>query len=148
MPVLSIVIPAFNEAEFIGALLERVVAVPTESLGYSKEIIVVDDGSKDDTGKIAGGFLGVKVLAQVPNQGKGRAVQRGIRESTGNYVLVQDADLEYNPADYMQLLAALAPASTAYTAAARSVSADHPALLSFPAAIANSALVPGWPDRS
>ncbi len=109
MPVLSIVIPAFNEAEFIGALLERVVAVPTESLGYSKEIIVVDDGSKDDTGKIAGGFLGVKVLAQVPNQGKGRAVQRGIRESTGNYVLVQDADLEYNPADYMQLLAALAP---------------------------------------
>jgi glycosyltransferase involved in cell wall biosynthesis len=109
MPVLSIVIPAFNEAQFIGALLKRVLAVPTESLGFSKEIIVVDDGSKDDTGKIAIGFPGVKVLIQVPNQGKGRAVQRGIRESTGDYVLVQDADLEYDPGDYMQLIAALAP---------------------------------------
>lgn len=109
MPVLSIVIPAFNEAEFIGTLLARIAAVPTESLGYSKEIIVIDDGSKDDTGKIAAGFPGVTVLTQVPNQGKGRAVQRGIREATGDYVLVQDADLEYNPEDYMRLLAALAP---------------------------------------
>jgi glycosyltransferase involved in cell wall biosynthesis len=109
MPVLSIVIPAFNEAEFIGPLLRRVLAVPTESLGYSKEIIVVDDGSQDDTGKIAGRFAEVKVLTQIPNQGKGRAVQRGIRESTGKYVLVQDADLEYNPDDYIRLIAALTP---------------------------------------
>jgi len=107
--LLSIVIPAYNEAESIGALLKLIAAIPTESLGFDKEIIVVDDGSKDDTGKIAAGFPGVKVLTQAPNQGKGRAVQRGIRESTGDYVLVQDADLEYNPGDYMQLIAALAP---------------------------------------
>ena len=109
MPVLSIVIPAYNEAEFIGSLLEKIAAVPTESAGYVKEIIVVDDGSKDDTAKIARGFPGVTVLTQVPNQGKGRAVQRGIRESTGEFVLVQDADLEYDPEDYMSLIAALRP---------------------------------------
>jgi glycosyltransferase involved in cell wall biosynthesis len=113
MPLLSIVIPAYNEAEFIGALLERIAAVPTESLGYAKEIIVVDDGSKDATGEIAAGFPGVKVLTQAPNQGKGRAVQRGIRESAGDYVLVQDADLEYDPGDYMRLLADLRPGACA-----------------------------------
>ncbi|MGA3185972.1 MAG: glycosyltransferase family 2 protein [Bryobacteraceae bacterium] len=109
MPLLSIVIPAYNEAQFIGTLLERVAKVPTESLGFEKEIIVVDDGSKDKTGEIAAAFPGVKLFTQVPNQGKGKAVQRGIRESTGDYVLVQDADLEYDPDDYLLLLRALAP---------------------------------------
>jgi dolichol-phosphate mannosyltransferase len=109
MPLLSIVIPAYNEAEFIGALLQRILAVPTETLGFEKEIIVVDDGSKDGTAEIARGFAGVKVLTQVPNQGKGKAVQRGIHESAGDYVLVQDADLEYDPMDYLVLLRALGP---------------------------------------
>jgi glycosyltransferase involved in cell wall biosynthesis len=107
--LLSIVIPAYNEAESIGALLKRIAAVPTETLGFDKEIIVVDDGSRDRTGEIARGFAGVRVFTQVPNQGKGRAVQRGIRESTGDYVLVQDADLEYDPNDYLALLRALGP---------------------------------------
>jgi glycosyltransferase involved in cell wall biosynthesis len=109
MPLLSIVIPAYNEAQFIGTLLQRIAAVPTESLGFEKEIIVVDDGSRDATGSIAGAFPGVKVFTQIPNQGKGKAVQRGIRESTGDYILVQDADLEYDPNDYLLLLRALAP---------------------------------------
>lgn len=107
MPLLSIVIPAYNEAEFIGTLLQRILAVPVEPLGFQKEIIVVDDGSKDKTAEIARGFAGVKVFTQVPNQGKGKAVQRGIGESTGDYVLVQDADLEYDPMDYLPLLRAL-----------------------------------------
>ncbi|HEX3877621.1 MAG TPA: glycosyltransferase family 2 protein [Bryobacteraceae bacterium] len=107
MPLLSVVIPGYNEEAFIGELLRKIQAVDTESLGFPKEIIVVDDGSTDRTGEIARSFEGVRVFTQVPNQGKGRAVQRGIRESTGDYILVQDADLEYDPNDYRRLLIAL-----------------------------------------
>lgn len=107
MPVLSIVIPAYNEGAFIGKLLEKIISVPVEALGFEKEIIVVDDGSKDNTGEIARTYTGVKVYTQVPNQGKGKAVQRGIRESTGDLILIQDADLEYDPDDYLPMLRAL-----------------------------------------
>lgn len=107
MPKVSIVVPAYNEEAFIGTLLDRVLRVDTESLGFSKEIIVVDDGSKDGTAIIVDGFPGVRLIRQ-KNQGKGRAVQRGILEATGDYVLVQDADLEYDPADYIPMLTKLA----------------------------------------
>jgi glycosyltransferase involved in cell wall biosynthesis len=107
MPILSIVIPAYNEGAFIGTLLEKILAVPTESMGFQKEIIVVNDGSTDNTEAIASGFAGVRCFTQVPNQGKGKAVQRGIAESTGQYILIQDADLEYDPNDYLPMLAAL-----------------------------------------
>lgn len=101
---LSIVIPAYNEEKFIGSLLEKVKVVPVEKFGFTKEIIVVDDGSKDNTFNIASKVDGVSVFKQVPNQGKGKAVQRGIKESTGDFILIQDADLEYDPNDYMQML--------------------------------------------
>ena len=107
MPTLSIVIPAYNEGAFIAKLLERILAVPVESLGFEKEIVVVDDGSKDNTAAEARRFPGVKVFTQVPNHGKGKAVQRGIRESTGDFILIQDADLEYDPDDYLPMLRAL-----------------------------------------
>jgi dolichol-phosphate mannosyltransferase len=106
MQRLSIVIPAFNEEAFIGTLLDTILAVDTESLGFEKEIIVVNDGSRDGTAECVRRFATVKLIDQ-QNQGKGAAVQRGIREASGELVLVQDADLEYEPADYRLLLEAI-----------------------------------------
>ncbi len=118
MPVLSIVIPAYNEGAFIGTLIERILTVPVERLGFEKEILVVDDGSKDNTGEVARGFAArfpsVRVFTQVPNQGKGKAVQRGIQEAAGDYILIQDADLEYDPHDYLTLLQGLKLADVVY----------------------------------
>jgi dolichol-phosphate mannosyltransferase len=106
----SIVIPAYNEARFIGKLLEKIASVDTSPVGFVKEIIVVDDGSKDDTLQIARSFANVKCLLQPVNQGKGKAVQRGILEATGDFILVQDADLEYDPNDYLPMLAQIGDA--------------------------------------
>ena len=71
--------PALNAAETVGAVVDDL----REAM--EAPVIVVDDGSADCTGEIARSFCGVRVFTQVPNQGKGRAVQRGIRESTGDY---------------------------------------------------------------
>jgi dolichol-phosphate mannosyltransferase len=106
MITLSIVIPAYNEAAFIGTLLERIAAVDLTDLGVTREIIVVDDGSHDATADIAERH-GVRVLRQRPNAGKGAAVRRGIAAAAGTHVLIQDADLEYDPRDYVPMLAAL-----------------------------------------
>lgn len=106
MRKLSIIIPAFNEERSIAKLLDIVTNVPTETLGFSKEIIVVDDGSKDRTAEIAEGYSSVRCVRQA-NQGKGRAVQAGVRLSTGDFILVQDADLEYEPSDYLPMLRAI-----------------------------------------
>ena len=103
--LLSIVIPAYNEEAFIGKLLDTLLALDLSSTGFDKEIIVVNDGSKDRTSPIAARYP-VKLIDQA-NQGKGAAVQRGIREATGDYVIVQDADLEYDPADYVPMLNAI-----------------------------------------
>ena len=109
MKLVSIVIPAYNEAAFIGDLLRAIAQVDTRALGFEKEVLVVNDGSTDSTESIARSFEkdGVRCFTQVPNQGKGRAVERGIRAAAGDYILIQDADLEYDPVDYLPLLAAL-----------------------------------------
>jgi dolichol-phosphate mannosyltransferase len=114
MPVLSIIIPAYNEGAFIGTLLERILAVPCEAAGFEKEIIVVNDGSRDNTEEVVRTFSAVRCFTQTPNQGKGKAVQRGIREATGDYILIQDADLEYDPDDYLPLLEALKASDVVY----------------------------------
>jgi dolichol-phosphate mannosyltransferase len=106
MKTLSIIIPAYNEELFIGNLLSIILKVPTENLGFKKEIIVVDDGSSDNTAQVVKQYSGIQLIQQ-ENQGKGAAVQNGITNCTGEYVLVQDADLEYDPYDYLPMLTKL-----------------------------------------
>ena len=107
MRVLSVVVPAYNEEAFIGAMIEAILAVDTESSGFTKEIIVVNDGSKDGTEAVVRRYPQVKLINQQPNQGRGAALRRGTDAATGDYILFQDADLEYSPADYPALLAVL-----------------------------------------
>jgi len=102
---LSVVMPAYNEQATIRTIVSRVLQVDLGSV--DKELIIVDDGSQDGTREILkelDGQNGVRVLFQPHNQGKGAAVWRGIRESTGDMVIIQDADLEYDPNEYPALI--------------------------------------------
>ncbi len=102
---LSVIIPVYNEENTLAEILRRVRAVP-----IPKEIIVVDDASTDGTAKILRAQAGpdLKVIRLEKNQGKGAAVRAGIQRATREVVLIQDADLEYDPADYPDLLEPLA----------------------------------------
>lgn len=104
---LSIVIPAYNEERFIGTLLERVSAVDLTALGVNKEVIVVDDCSRDRTAAIVAGFGGVRLHRLDQNSGKGAAVRAGLALASGDYVIIQDADLEYDPGDYLPMMRAI-----------------------------------------
>ena len=101
---LSVIIPVYNEAPTVLTVLKRVVSVDVP-----KEVIVVDDGSTDGTAQRLREFRhpDVRVLTEARNRGKGWAVRRGIGASTGDAVIIQDGDLEYDPSDYHVLLDAM-----------------------------------------
>lgn len=105
--VLSIVVPAYNEEPYIGTLLDRIKAVDLAPLGLDQEVIVIDDCSRDRTAAVVEGHTGVKLIRMPRNGGKGAAVRAGIAASTGDYLIIQDADLEYEPRDYIPMLEAL-----------------------------------------
>ena len=103
MKKVSIIIPVYNEKETILELLERV--EQANFSGLEKEIILVDDCSSDGTGEILKGLKDkYKVLSHLKNQGKGAAIRTAVKEATGDFVVIQDADLEYTPDDYDKLL--------------------------------------------
>src|SRR5687767_4941026 len=99
---LSVVIPAYNEERTIAETIRRVKAVDLD--GLDLEIVVVDDGSQDQTREILKSIPGIRVVLHERNSGKGAAVKSGFRAATGDIVLIQDADLEYDPQDYGALL--------------------------------------------
>ena len=100
--LLSIIVPVFNEEKQIKELISKLLKIDLSEINCEKEIIVINDGSTDNSKKIIEEFQNIKLLNQ-ENEGKGSAVQNGIRNSKGDYVLIQDGDLEYDPNDIVNL---------------------------------------------
>ncbi len=102
MKKLSVVIPAYNERDTIENIIEQVRSAQVD--GIEKEIIVVDDGSTDGTRDILKSISGIKYYFHDKNKGKGGAIKTGFEKASGDIVIIQDADLEYDPNEYGRLL--------------------------------------------
>ncbi|MCS5628695.1 MAG: glycosyltransferase family 2 protein [Planctomycetes bacterium] len=138
---LSIVVPIFNEASTVDEIVRRIQAVPLE--GVEKNLILVDDGSSDGTRERLEEIAEqdrVKVLYLAQNRGKGAALREGFAIATGDIVLVQDADLEYDPADYPRLIAPILDGRADVVYGSRFVGGDAHRVLYFWHSVGNRLL--------
>ncbi len=105
MPILSVIVPVFNEEKTIREILDKINAV-----NFSKEIIVIDNCSTDNTQEILKVYLleeqaaNIRIIYHSVNKGKGTSIREGIDEASGDFIVIQDADLEYDPNEYINLL--------------------------------------------
>lgn len=107
---ISIIIPAYNESAFIRSVINKVESVRLGEY-VTREIIIIDDGSTDDTKEMLNTYTGnssVKIFHLKTNMGKGAAIKLGLENSSGDIILIQDADLEYDPNDYPKLIGPIA----------------------------------------
>ena len=142
--LLSILIPVYNEEEFAGVLLERVLDAPLPD-GLTSEIIVVDDGSSDSSvevvEQVANKHPGrIRLIRHEHNRGKGAAIRTAIDQASGEFGIIQDADLEYDPAEYPKLLAPLVEGRADAVYGSRFIIAGERRVLYFWHALANHIL--------
>ena len=106
MTKLSIIIPCYNEVFTIKKILSKIISLKLKNI--KKEIIIIDDGSTDGTKEILESYLQNKKISKIffhkKNSGKGAAIKTGIKMISGDIIIIQDADLEYNPKDYLKLI--------------------------------------------
>jgi len=141
---LSIIIPCYNEVRNIAEVIDRVASV---DVGLQKEIVIVDDGSVDGTMKVleeikekSGASDVLKVHFSMLNAGKGYAIRIGLKYVTGDIVLIQDADLEYDPADYPKLIKPIIEGKADVVFGSRFMNRPRPEGMAFANLVANRVL--------
>lgn len=141
---LSILVPLYNEEEFVAPLLERVIAAPLPK-GLSREIVVVDDGSTDGSTEAVEAVMArhpglIRLVRHERNQGKGAAIRTAIQHAEGEFSIIQDADLEYDPREYPKMLKPLLEGKADAVYGSRFMAAGERRVLYFWHAVANRLL--------